>query len=145
VTKFFARDVIASAALNRKQGEHPWSSSKKWPEKISEALNAAAKCSGAETEENYSALNEQLLELTDNTLVGQSVQSHINYAPVLGKLQSGTALTADELKTLRSLIVGDADQYLKYDNDFARSKSELFRIFSTKFAVYNRNRSIWRR
>lgn len=95
--------------------------------KISEALNRAAQCSAAETEENYSVLNEQLWEL--NSLLGQSLQSHIDYAPLLDKLQSGTTtLTADELKTLRSLIVGDAEQYLKYDDDFARSKSELVRI-----------------
>ena len=32
------------------------------------------------------------------------------------------------LKALRSLIVGGADRYLKYDDDFQRSKSELGRI-----------------
>jgi hypothetical protein len=37
-------------------------------------------------------------------------------------------LTEAELKTVRSLIVGDADQYLKYSDDFARMKTELNRI-----------------
>jgi hypothetical protein len=46
----------------------------------------------------------------------------------VGKLQNGSALTADEMKTLRTLIVGDADYYLKYDDDFDRSKTELGRI-----------------
>jgi hypothetical protein len=32
------------------------------------------------------------------------------------------------MKTLRTLIVGDADYYLKYDDDFDRSKTELGRI-----------------
>ena len=94
--------------------------------KISEALKAADRCSATETTDSYSALNEQLWEL--NSLLGQSLQSHISYQPILTKLQNGTALTTDELKTLRSLIVGDADQYLKYDDDFERSKRELGRI-----------------
>ncbi len=94
--------------------------------KISEALKAAAQCSAAETVENYSVLSEQLWEL--NSLLKQSLQSHTGYLPLLTKLQNGTTLTADELKTLRSLIVGDADQYLKYDDDFERSKSDLGRI-----------------
>jgi len=38
------------------------------------------------------------------------------------------SLGADELKTLRSLIVGNADYYLKYDDDFDRSKSDLGKI-----------------
>ena len=37
-------------------------------------------------------------------------------------------MTADELKTLRSLVVGDAEYYLKYDDDFDRSKSDLGKI-----------------
>jgi hypothetical protein len=94
--------------------------------KVSEALNAASQCSAVETVESYSALSEQLWEL--NSLLGQSLQSHVGYQPLLAKLQSGTTLSADDLKTLRSLIVGDADQYLKYDDDFERSKSELRRI-----------------
>ena len=91
--------------------------------KISEALKAAAQCSAAETVENYSVLSEQFWELS--SLLKQSLQSHTGYQPLLAKLQNGSILTADELKTLRSLIVGDADQYLKHDDDFQRSKSEL--------------------
>jgi hypothetical protein len=43
-------------------------------------------------------------------------------------LQKDQPLTADDLKTLRSLIVGDADDYLKYDDDFGQAKGELARI-----------------
>jgi hypothetical protein len=46
----------------------------------------------------------------------------------VSKLENGNALTAEELKTLRSLIVGDADYYLKYDDDFDRSKADLGKI-----------------
>jgi hypothetical protein len=112
--------------LPRKQGDESLAGHQEVTTKISEALKAADRCSAAETTDSYSALNEQLWEL--NSLLGQSLQSHISYQPILTKLQNGTALTTDELKTLRSLIVGDADQYLKYDDDFDRSKRELGKI-----------------
>jgi hypothetical protein len=94
--------------------------------KLSEALKAAAQCSTAETVANYSVLGEQLSQLS--SLVGQSLQSHASVRPLLTKLENGTTLTADELKTLRSLIVGDADQYLKFNDDFERWRSELDRV-----------------
>ena len=96
--------------------------------KLSETLNAAQKCSAAETVENYDLLAEQLNELASTT--GQSLLSHGNYQPLIDKLENGTQLTETELKTVRSLIVGDADQYLKYSDDFARMKTEVSRILS---------------
>lgn len=94
--------------------------------RMSEALNTAAQCSSAETVENYSQLAAQLQEL--NSLAVRSLRSHVDYQPVLTKLQQGASLTPDELNTLRSLIVGDADQYLKYDDDFEDAKTELKKI-----------------
>ena len=95
---------------------------------LSETLNTAEKCSAAESVENYSLLGEQLNELAST--VGQSLLSHAGYQPLIDKLEKSTQLTDDELKTVRSLIVGDADQYLQYDDDFARMKTELDRIIS---------------
>ena len=93
---------------------------------VSEALDAAARCAGAETSDSYAILGERLDEL--ETLAKRSLQSHVSYEPLARKLRDGTALTPDELQTLRSLIVGDAEYYLKYDDDFDRSKGELTRI-----------------
>jgi len=94
--------------------------------KLSEALDTAQKCSATETVENYGLLEEQLDELA--SAAGQSLLSHGGYQPLINKLEKGTQLTEAELKTVRSLIVGDADQYLKYDDDFASMKTELGRI-----------------
>jgi hypothetical protein len=94
--------------------------------KLSETLNTAQKCSTTETVENYSLLGEQLNELVSTA--GQSLLSHAGYQPLIDKLEKGAPLTEAELKTVRSLIVGDADQYLKYSDDFARMKAELNRI-----------------
>jgi hypothetical protein len=94
--------------------------------RMSEALSTAAQCSSTETVENYSQLATQLQEL--DALAGRSLRSHVDCQPVLAKLQQGASLTPDELQTLRSLIVGDADQYLKYDDDFEDAKTELKKI-----------------
>jgi hypothetical protein len=93
---------------------------------ISEALNIAAQSSAAGTAEGYSLLGEKLSELESSA--GQYLRSHTAYQFLLTKLQQEKPLTSDDLKTLRSLIVGDADGYLKYDDDFEQSKAELARI-----------------
>ena len=93
---------------------------------LSATLSTAQKCSASETVENYSLLGEQLDELASTA--GQSLLSHGGYQPLINKLEKGTQLTDAEFKTVRSLIVGDADQYLKYDDDFTSMKTELDRI-----------------
>ncbi len=94
--------------------------------KISQVLDTATQCSADETAENYSLLGERLGDLESSA--GQFLRSHTAYQFLVTKLQQDSPLTADDLKTLRSLIVGDADEYLKYDDDFEQSKSELGRV-----------------
>jgi hypothetical protein len=94
--------------------------------KISQALNAAALCSADETAENYGLLGDKLGEL--ESAAGRFIRSHSAYQFLVVKLQQDCPLTTDDLKTLRSLIIGDADEYLKYDDDFEQSKSQLGRI-----------------
>jgi hypothetical protein len=94
--------------------------------RMSEALDTATQCSSAETVENFSHLAAQLQEL--DALAGRTLRSHVAYQPLVTKLQQGASLTADELKALRSLIVGDADEYLKYDEDFEHAKTELTEV-----------------
>ena len=108
--------------------------------KLSETLNTAQKCSTAETVENYSLLGEQLDELASTA--GGSLLSHGGYQPLIDKLEKGTPLTEAELKTVRSLIVGDADQYLKYNDDFARMKTELNRILGQVEQLKSQNLDI---
>jgi len=94
--------------------------------KISHALNTAAQCSAEETAENYSLLGEELAEL--ESAAGRLLRSQSAYQFLVAKLQQDGPLTTDDLKTLRSLIVGDADEYLKYDDDFEQSKSQLSKV-----------------
>jgi hypothetical protein len=93
---------------------------------ISEALDIAAQSSAAGTAESYSVLGEKLSELESSA--GNYLRSNLVYQSVLAKLRQEQPLNGDDLKTLRSLIVGDADGYLKYDDDFEQSKAELTRI-----------------
>lgn len=95
-------------------------------DQISEALDTAAQCTAAETARNYSLLVEQLGEI--ESAAERMLHSHVAYQPLLAKLRDGGPLAPDDLQALRSLIVGDADEYLKYDDEFALSKSELARI-----------------
>jgi hypothetical protein len=108
--------------------------------RIAAAVDTAAQCSGAETAENYGRLCEQLGEI--ETAAGQFLRSHAEYQPLLNKLQQGGALSADELKTLRSLIIGDADDYLKYDDDFVQAKRELDRIIAKIRQLQSRHLSL---
>lgn len=94
--------------------------------KISQLLDTAAHCASADSEENFNTLGDELGEL--ETCAGQSLRSHAAYEFLISKLEEDGQLTPDDLKTLRSLIVGDADAYLKYDDDFDQAKQELSRV-----------------
>jgi hypothetical protein len=95
---------------------------------ISAALDTAAECATAETARNYGLLNEQLGTIA--TAAGQLLRSHVAYGPLLAKLRDGERLTPVDVQTLRALIVGDADEVLKYDDEFGQSKTELRRILA---------------
>jgi hypothetical protein len=86
----------------------------------------AARCLEAEKSEGYETLCEQLEEL--ETLAMKSFRDHADYKSLVNKLEIGDPLSSDELSTLKILMVGDADYYLKYDDDFERSENELKRI-----------------
>jgi hypothetical protein len=94
--------------------------------KLGEALNLADGSLRAENSEGYDVLREKLEEL--ETLTKRSFVNHTNYKSLLAKLENGTALTPEELSTLKLLMVGDANYYMKYDDDFDRNESELKRI-----------------
>jgi len=93
---------------------------------VEDALAAAARCSTDETTQNYEALAQELQDLGE--MARLSCEAHIDYRSLVRKLRAGDALSSDEMATLRLLIVGDADYYVKYDEEFGRCKSELAKI-----------------
>ncbi len=94
--------------------------------KAEDALAAASRCATDETTGNYEALQQQLQDLA--ALAQRSCEANADYRTLVGKLRAGTALSPEEMTTLRLLLVGDADYYLKYDEEFDRCKSELAKI-----------------
>src|SRR5271170_2605202 len=94
--------------------------------KVDDALAAAARCSTDETARNYDVLHQQLQDLGE--LAQQTCGAHADYRTVVGKLRAGTTLSPDEMTTLRLLLVGDADYYLKYDEEYDRCKTDLAKI-----------------
>jgi hypothetical protein len=94
--------------------------------KLEDALAAAARSSTDETAANYDALRQELQDLGE--IAQRSCAVHADYRVVLSKLRAGTPLSPEEILTLRLLLVGDADYYLKYDEQYDRSKSELAKI-----------------
>ena len=96
--------------------------------KIENALAAAARCSSDQTSRNYEGLHQELQDLGE--MAQRSCEAHADYRTLVGKLRAGTALSPEEMTTLRLLLVGDADYYLKYDEEFDRCKSELAKILA---------------
>jgi hypothetical protein len=96
--------------------------------KIDAALAEAAACQAQENSDAYTLLEERLHELED--MAAHALSVHPGTGPLVRKLQAGEALSAEELETLRALIVGDAEYYLKYDDDYDRAKTELAKIFA---------------
>jgi hypothetical protein len=96
--------------------------------KVENALAAAARCSSDQTSRNYEGLHQELQDLGE--MAQRSCEAHADYRTLVGKLRAGTALSPEEMTTLRLLLVGDADYYLKYDEEFDRCKSELAKILA---------------
>lgn len=94
--------------------------------KLKDMLDLASRCFEAEKSEGYEALREQLEEL--QTLAQESFRGHVDRGTIVKKLENGDTLTPDEFSSLKLLMVGDADYYMKYDDDFDRSESELKKI-----------------
>jgi hypothetical protein len=94
--------------------------------KLKEMLDLAGRSFEADNSEGYEVLGEQLEEL--ETLAQKTFQEHTDSRSLARKLENGDSLSPDELTSLKSLMVGDAEYYMKYDDDFDRSKSELKRI-----------------
>lgn len=89
-------------------------------------LAAAARCAAQETTQNYDALQQQLQDLGE--LAHITCEMHVDHAGLVRKLRAGESLSPEEMQTVRLLLVGDADYYLKYDEEFERCRDEVKKI-----------------
>ena len=93
---------------------------------IDAMLAAAARCAADETTQNIEALEQQLNDLGELAYI--TCESQVDYRSLVRKLRAGDALSPAELGTVRLLMVGDADYYVKYDEEFDRCKAEASKI-----------------
>jgi len=93
---------------------------------IDGTLAAAARCAADATTQNYDALLQQLQDLGE--LAHITCEMNVDYRGLARKLRAGEPLSADEMNTVRLLLIGDADYYLKYDEEFERCRDEVKKI-----------------
>jgi hypothetical protein len=89
-------------------------------------LAAAARCAADETTQNYDALAQELNDLGEIAYL--TCEMHVDHAALVKKLRAGEALSPEEMSRVRLLLVGDADYYVKYDEEFDRCKTEVTKI-----------------
>jgi hypothetical protein len=95
--------------------------------KLQQALAAAEQSAKSEIARDHEILVEVLAEL--RSAATRACHAHVDCASLIANLHAGKALSTAEMSTLRLMIVGDADSYLKYDEEFQRCKTELRRLF----------------
>lgn len=93
---------------------------------IQATLDHAARSDESETSEHYDDL-DALAETLDGK-AREAIQSKLDTTSLLQKLKEQTPLTPADWKTLETLIVGDAESFLKYETDLPRWKEEIHRL-----------------
>ncbi len=76
----------------------------------------------------YEALSRNVGDMDDLARELFQQQHASEFAALAHKLDRAQPLTADELQSLRRLIVGDAQVYLQHENNFDDWKAEITRL-----------------
>jgi len=95
---------------------------------IQKTLELASRSTQLETSDSYGALGDQVEELEGQAR--QAFLAKMGISALLPKLKTGKPLTPEDLKTLELLIVGDAEYFLKYENDLEQWKSEIRKLLA---------------
>ena len=97
-------------------------------DRIDETLEVANRCFDAESVSDYEELDRQIRQLEAMAREAFQGKLEAEYLSLVEKLESGTPLTGAEQEALELLMVGEAQQYLKHENDFENWKNELKRL-----------------
>lgn len=95
-------------------------------QQIEDTVATAGRCTVEENARNYDELAQELNDLGE--LAYLTCEMHLDHRALVRKLRAGDRLSPDEMARVRLLMVGDADYYLKYDEEFARAKAEVAKI-----------------
>jgi hypothetical protein len=90
---------------------------------IQKTLELGLRCAQAETSDNYGYLGDQIEDLEGQAR--EAFQSKMDFASLVPKLKAGTPLTPADLTTLELLLVGDAEYFVKYENEFDHWKGQI--------------------
>ena len=95
---------------------------------ITQTLQAAQQSLNSDASTAYQTLDHQIRQLENVARENFQAKLKNDYQTVVEKLEKGTPLTTDERQILELLIVGEANYYLRHENDFGNWLNELRRI-----------------
>jgi hypothetical protein len=93
---------------------------------LKDSLDLASRGFEADSSAGYGILGERMEEL-ETAAIGY-LHDHEDCKAIVKKLELGDPLTPAEVETVKQFVVGDADYYLKFNDNFDRSKAELKRV-----------------
>ena len=95
--------------------------------KIDELIEVAARMFRDENEARYEEFQSQITDLEGLAREAFQAKLDVLYWPILAKLEEGQPLTAAEYNILELLMVGEAQYYLKAEQDVEQWRRELKR------------------
>jgi hypothetical protein len=97
-------------------------------EQVEKALDLAGKALQGEAVVDYEALDREIRRVEGEARERFQELLREEYRALVEKLQAGSALDEKERQALELLLVGEAEYYLKEENDFESWKRELGRL-----------------
>ncbi len=95
---------------------------------ITQTLEAAERALQSDAAEAYEHLSERIRGLGDTARETFQGTQRARYEAIVAKLERAQPLTAEEAEALERLIVGDAEHYLRIENNFHDWQAELRRL-----------------
>jgi hypothetical protein len=96
--------------------------------RINETADMATRSLEAEASAGYEALDLQIRELEAQAREAFQAKLGDHFWPVVEKLEDGAPLAAAEQDMLQLFMIGDAQYYVKYENDVENWKNEVKRL-----------------
>jgi hypothetical protein len=96
--------------------------------KAREIVESAGRAFASEHPTSYRAFDQKIREL--EALAREAFQAKLkgDYRTIVDKLEQGQPLSGEDHELLKLLIVGEANYYLKYENDLQHWQAELKRL-----------------
>jgi hypothetical protein len=100
------------------------------PGKIDNMLKLAERCFDLGAVGDYENLDLRLREVEAAAREALRAELQGEYQAIMKKLESGEPLTPADREVIKLIIVGDAEYYLNYENDYNHWLTELKRLMA---------------